>query len=167
MSRRARGPAWGCLAALGIACALAAPAVTTGCTTHQCDSDFVDINQSTGMNIGDVQASGTGFALWESSPFDGTWIDFPGQRTYFFTLPAGFVAVQPPTAWVATDLNPNPSGGATIVLGGGQLAEISNVGGNGGFLITNGTCAEYYLYVSVLGIYAPAGPTSPADAATD
>jgi len=153
------------MTALGVVCAVAAPtATTTGCTTHQCDSDFVNIDQSTGMFIGDLEPLGTGTATWESSPIDGTWINYPGMRTYFFSLPPYFTPLGPPLAYVATGPNPDDpvdAGGATYVLASGQLAEFSGYV-NGGFLVTNGTCAGYYLYVSVNGTYDP--PPGPGDA---
>lgn len=162
MRLRDLGIGGGCLAALALAGAYAAPALTTGCTTHQCDSDFVNIDQSTGMTIGDLQVLPGGEAIWESSPIDGTWIDYPGQRTYFFGLPQGFVPRQPPVAYVATGPTPDqPDASSTYVQASGQLAELGSFV-NGGFLITNATCAEYWLYVSVAGTYAP--PPAPDDA---
>jgi hypothetical protein len=153
------------MTALGVACAFAAPAVTTtACTTHQCDSNWTNIDQSTGGFVGELQPLGPGTAFWESSALDGTWIDFPGQQTYFFTLPAYFTPTQPPIAFVSTGPNPNDpvdAGGATYVLAGGQLAELGGFN-QYGFNITNATCAEYYLYVSVTGDYNPPPPAPPA-----
>jgi hypothetical protein len=153
--------------ALGVAGVFAASsAATTACTTHQCDSDFVNIDQSTGMFVGDMQPGlNPGTVFWESSPLDGTWIDFPGERSYFFSLPPYFTPISPPQAWVATTPNAADSdGGGTYVQAGGQLAEYGAFV-NGGFIITNATCAEYYLYVSVQGTYNP--PPAPAPAADD
>jgi hypothetical protein len=164
---RALGAAGACTTALGVACLFAAPAVTTtACTTHQCDSDFVNTQPDAGGPSGDLQPYGPGTVLWESAPFNDAWLPFPGERTYFFEFPAGFAALQPPSAWVATDPNPiaNGNSGATIVHGAGQLAEI-NDGIFGGFKITNSTCAGYFLYVSVVGTYNP--PPAPAPAAED
>ena len=165
MRLRALGAGGACVTALGVACVFAAQATTTGCTTHQCDSDFVNIDQSTGMFVGDIQPG-----FWESSPFDGDWIDFPGERTYFFSLPQYFTPNSPPEAWVATAPDAtDPDGGATYVQAGGQLAEFGRFV-NGGFFVTNATCAEYYLYVKVSGTYAPPptpGPEAGDDASGD
>jgi len=150
------------MTALGVACAFAAPAVTTtACTTHQCDTLWVNIDQSTGGFVGDVQPLGDGTFFWESSPISGTWIDYPGMRTYFFTLPAFFVPLQPPVAYVATDPNPDaPDGGVgSYVLASGQLAELGGFN-QYGFNITNGTCAEYYLYVYVVGYFVTPPPAA-------
>jgi hypothetical protein len=161
---RALGAGGACLTVLGVACAFAAPAVTTtACTTHQCDTDFVNIDQSTGGFVGDLQPLGPGTAMWESSAIDGTWIDFPGMRTYFFSLPQYFVPIGLPLPYVATapDANDPDAGPVTYVLASGQLAEFGGYV-NGGFLVTNSTCAEYYLYVSVDGYYDPPPPPTPA-----
>ena len=154
------------MTALGVACLLAASsATTTACTTHACDSDYVNTIPDGGSS-GDLQMIGPGTAMWESSPFEGTWLDFPGERTYFFEFPPYFNALQPPETWVATDPNPyaNGNSGATLVPAAGQLTEI-NDGINGGFKVTNATCAEYYLYVSVFGTYQPPPPPAAGDAA--
>ena len=135
---------------------------TTACTTHQCDSLWVNIDQSTGGFVGDVQPLGDGTFFWESSPMTGTWIDYPGMRTYFFTLPAYFEPLQPPAAYVGTGANPNsPDGGdgSSYVPASGQLAELggyNQFNNQYGFNITNATCAEYYLYVYVVGHFTPA-----------
>jgi hypothetical protein len=178
-----------CFVGLCVAVAVAAPAATTGCTTHQCDSDFVNIDQSTGVSVGQVQILGPGpepgveNALWESSPFDGTWIDFPGQRTYFFGLPPGFAPTGLPMAYVATDPAPNDvdggvvtatcggetitnSGGGTYVIAAGQLAQFGAFV-NGGFLVGNGTCACYFLYISIPGTFTPPAPPPSNDAGLD
>jgi hypothetical protein len=145
-----------------VAVALGAAASTTACTTHQCDALWVDIDQSTGMTIGDVQVLAPGYAMWESSPMDGTWIDFPGQRTYFFTLPQDFTPAGPPEAFLGTTQTAGDvdAGGGTYVPAAGQLAEFGPYG-NQGFNVENGSCAEYFLYVRIFGTIptAPTGTT--------
>lgn len=152
-----------CLVSLAVAAAFAAPAFTTACTTHQCDSDFVNIDQATDASVGELEMlDDAGLALWESSPVDGTWIDYPGQRTYFFSLPPFFTPLQPPVALVSTNPAPNEpgDGGGNYTLAAGQLAVFGPFV-NGGFLVSNQSCAEYYLYISVLGTYAPPAPAPP------
>lgn len=155
MRRSVLGLGSACLAGVGITVAVAASSAATGCTTHQCDTDFVDIDQSTGTSVGELQVLSPGVALWESSPVDGPLIDFPGQRTYLFTLPPGFQPLSPPLPYVATDPN-----AGTSVVAAGQLAQIAPYAaaqpGQTSFNITNATCAEYYLYVSILGTVPPA-----------
>jgi hypothetical protein len=153
--------------ATGIACAIAASgATTTACTTHQCDSDFVNIDQAAGTFVGELEPPVNGVTTWVSGPFDGEWIDFPPERTYFFSLPQYFTPIGPPLPYVGTGADPtNPDSGQTYVLAGGQLAEFGAYV-NGGFLVTNATCAEYYLWVSVPGSYEPPAPAAADDAGT-
>jgi hypothetical protein len=153
---------------------------TMGCTTHQCDSDYVNLYPADAAKIAhdEVQTSSTGFAVWESSPVNGPWLDFPGMRTYFFDLPNGggtivtdgvlspaqcFCPVAPPYVWVGTDPSPDEAG-ATTVIAGGELAEMlsyipfcNDAGGHCtyGFQMTNSTCAGYHVYVSIEGTYSP------------
>lgn len=167
---------WVCAAALCLAAALGAPSATTGCVTHQCDGSFVDGNA---LGLGDFQEFGGGdggLAVWESNPFNGTWLDYPPFRTYFFGLPKNFHPEQP-SPYVSTTPNPNDvsSGGSgSFVSAGGQLALMSNFDVNNGFyvpsdgapppvngfLITNGTCAHYYLYVTISGTWMDTAPVA-------
>lgn len=153
-----------CLATLAVAFATSA-ALTTACTTHQCDSAFVNIDQATGTMVGSMQVlqPSTGLALWESSPVEGQWINFPGNLTYFFALPPNFTPLAPPSAAVATDDAPfdSDSGGGTSTTASGQLAEFGGYV-NGGFLVTNASCADYRLFVSVWGTV----PVATQDAGT-
>jgi hypothetical protein len=166
-----------CAAGLGVAVALAAPAVSTGCQTHQCDSDQIDLSYDGGLDGEDLVplVPDSGLVLWQSSQFTATndnpapaWLSFPGQMTYFFIFPKYFTPLQPPVAYVSTVQSPDPTGGPAFVLAGGQLAEINDVGAFAafqyGFNITNATCAYYYLYVSVLGTYTPPDQPAPVDA---
>jgi hypothetical protein len=166
---RALGLGGTCLAGLGLACAYALSAATTGCTTHQCDTDFVNLDPpDASVLVGNVQTfTGTNYAIWESSPLEGPWIDFPGQMTYFFELPQYFLPSTQPQVWLGTDPIPNdPDASPTTVNAAGQLAEMFAYV-NGGFKITNGTCAEYYLYVTIQGTYSPPAPPAPDDAGAD
>jgi hypothetical protein len=152
--------------AAAVACGVAASgATTTACTTHQCDSDFVNIDQTAGTLVGELDPPVAGYTTWESGPIDGDWIDFPPARTYFFEFPPGFTPTGPPLPYVGTGPDPTTpgDGGQSYVLGGGQLAEFGPYV-NGGFLVSNGTCAEYYLWLSVPGIYTPPPPPAADDA---
>jgi hypothetical protein len=161
---RVLGAGGACLTALGVACAFAAPAVTTtACTTHQCDTNSTNFDST----VGDVRELAPGLYVWESSPMDGTWIDFPGMQSYYFQFPAGFQPLGLPAAYVATTPDPDdPEGGQGVyVPASGQLAELNGYNCCG-FRITNDSCAEYFLYVSVLGTFV-AAPAPPADDAGD
>jgi hypothetical protein len=157
-----------CVTALVVAVALLAPTASTGCTTHQCDPYFFP-PAGTPPPTGDVQMlyADTGLVLWESNPEDSDWYDFPGQETYFFELPPGFQLLDGPYVWVSIDQNPEaPDAGGNLTPAAGQLAYIANFV-NGGFEITNATCAEYYLRVSALGTIPVPPPPAPIDAGDD
>ena len=168
MKLRALGVGSACVTVLVVACALAAPAGTTGCTTHQCDTPPL----LPGPPGSDFHTFAGDLVLWESSPAEGTWIPFPHEQTYSFALPGYFVPLNPPQAWISTGAAlGDPTSGATTVPAAGQLTEIATfdtIFPDGGppfqiFNVTNGTCADYYLSVSVLGWFPP--PSS--DAGTD
>jgi len=158
---RALGAGGACIAVLGATCAFAASsALTTACTTHQCDTNSTNFDSS----VGDVRPIAPYLFVWESSPMDGTWIDFPGMQSYYFQFPPNFVPLELPVAYVATAANPDdPDGGdGAYVLASGQLAEFNGYNCCG-FRINNASCAEYYLYVSVVGTFV----TPPAPAADE
>jgi hypothetical protein len=169
MRRRVLGLASAGMAGLGLAVAIAAPSAATGCTTHQCDEDYIDLDppDAAGL-VGNLETfTNTDFAIWESSPVDGPWINFPGQMTYFFELPQYFTPGTQPQVWIATDPIPDDlDGSPTTVPAAGQLAEMFAYV-NGGFKITNGSCVRYYLYITIPGTYSPPPPPAPDDAGAD
>jgi hypothetical protein len=97
--------------------------------------------------------------VWQSSELGARWLDFPGERTYVFDLPAAFKDLQLETidAYVASDGNAQANFAGTA----GQLAEYS-IGPNT-VTVLNATCAEYFLYVRVVA-YLPARDAGAGDA---
>ena len=168
---RALGVGGALVVGLGLTCAVAAPAGNLGCTpTNQCD-----VPPFAGGPPGSTFTTlESGLVVWESSPLAGPWATFPHQQTYDYALPPNFVPSQPPVAWVSTQPDVgDPASGATLVLTTGQLALISpydTITPDGGppftdFNIQNGTCADYFLYVSVVGTFTP--PPVSDDAGAD
>jgi hypothetical protein len=169
------------LLAGGVIAATASVPASTGCTTRQCDTDCIWISATAGggstcpWNASGAPDSslyhvGADELVWQSSPWLGTWIDFPGQRTYVFIWPAemqdaianaGWV-LEAPSVWVSTTADNDAGGGGTSTPAAGQLAEVSGVT-TYGFAVTNGSCAEYYVRAEVHA-FRPAQPTSAADA---
>jgi len=184
--------------------ALAAGTATGGgCTTHQCDGDCVVLDGPADPRCPAAAGGSSGGAprrawvdgtdiVWESSPPDGPWLDFPGQRTYWFEWETAFVQAvkDSPFAYLASNdqfwkLLPNPhqidayvadgplDGADTrFVLASGQLAEMSSPS-NKQLNVTNAACAVYALRVEVrvdlrpllesdAGLPLDAGPTSPS-----
>ena len=103
-----------------------------------------------------------GLMIWRSSPAEGPWLDFLGNRTFVFTYPVPFACAQPFAIpeLAANILDP----GASAISGGAGLAPFSQTDPDDDGLyrsiaITNSTCGEYGLNLIVMG--TPAG--SPCD----
>ncbi len=111
--------------------------------------------------------------LWQSSSQDGLWMDFPGQRSYVIypLLPDGgpFVGPYLLNASVSADQNPGSNPNSNWAPSAGNITEFSNLpdGGNTGFIVTNDTCTEYFLFVTATQDYATAAPSADAAATTD
>ncbi len=106
---------------------------------------------------------------WESSPVDGTWLDFPQQRAWIFDLQAlGDREPQIIIPYVSAQQSPLAEDG-NFTIAGGNLAEIS-AARRGAVIIKNGTCADYYLRLVVTtaprtpNASFPAGPSPEAGA---
>lgn len=171
---RARGVFW--LGVSGVA-ALAAIAffavAATSCSTHQCDSDSVDIDGSSGT----VRVEGQS-VVWESSPLipaadAGGWLDYRGLRTFAFNFPPPFAADTEITdilPYISATTDPNNPTRPNFVLAAGNLAEITALSGTG-MRLQNATCAEYFLRVEVRGRLSGsdggAGGVLPADGAIE
>jgi hypothetical protein len=171
---------------VAVACAVSAPAVTTGCQTHQCDADFICIN-----NLTPLTSCTQGYApyqhvdydpdgsriTWMTSGATDPWLDFPGQRTFtlFLTPPNMSPSISDLLAYpeggtpeweienfntYVSTLEDTAEAGDTLVSAGGQLDEITAL--NAIAINTyNATCAHYYLR-AVLSIVRY-NPTRPAD----
>jgi len=135
-------------------------APTEGCSPHNCDpssSTFDLATQGTSFDAGNGQVQ------WASSAWDGTWMDYPGNRTITVVYPPGFVPdpAQAPTVWVSTGLTQDA--GATATSAAGSLDQFSYLTATG-FQLNNGTCADYSVWFSVTGTMKV---TTTADAGGD
>ncbi len=132
---------------------------TDGCTDLRCDGSFVRYGADQG------QGALTSPTTWESSSFEGTWLDFSHQRTISFDLqaqigPRRIVSVTP---YIAASENPAGRSGSTIASG--NLAVIG-VASPGTFTVHNDTCADYF--VRVVAELEPEAPVSTVgDASVD
>ena len=106
---------------------------------------------------------------WESNPVTGTWLTFPRQHSYVFSIPFGGRTPYDVTPYVSGQ--PVPTTG-NWTIGSGNLTE-QNWSPNQA-LIINDTCSDYYL--RIVAKAAPFGPsdggatpatTTAADASTD
>ena len=130
----------------------------SGCQTHLCDATSSTVDDSDGGPV--PLHRSPGMVVWESAPFEGPWLDFPGEATITFELPAGL-------GW-PDEIDPVVSTGpyqdsGTWTLGADQVVEGTNPDSHT-IALTNATCAEYYLRVEVKW-YVDAGV--PTDAGRD
>jgi hypothetical protein len=127
------------------------------CTTHDCDPSTSTFDLGThlmsfdgGSGQGASYDAGSGQILLESSAWDGTWLNYPGNITITVVYPENFTPdPDAPTIWVST-AQPQEDSGATSTPAAGQLAQITNVSPTG-FELNNGSCADYYVWFSVTG----------------
>jgi hypothetical protein len=138
--------------------------LASGCYGHNCDGDVVVFGAN--PNEGRLVSAD----MWESTPIDGVWLEFPKQRLWIFNLhDLGDRVPQLITPYVSAQADPNHEPGGNFALAAGNLAEISGVG-KGQVVIHNGTCADYFLHVTVQAAPLPPSasiPPSPPDAGND
>ena len=135
-------------------------ASVTGCSTHQCDASASSVDDSK-QPVSPVN----GTYIWDSAVSHG-WIDYGGNETITFTLPAGFPSTSTPgfalSAYVSTGTDQSPDGGGQFVEAAGQLAEFQALTRNS-FQVFNDTCSKYYLRV----VATVTVPSAPVDAGPD
>ena len=126
-----------------------------GCQLQgSCDGDTVTIPSSSGSFPAGAGIYGDAGDVWQSSAIEGDWLWFPGQRTYIISpqLRDGGPLKGPYTfqAWISADPNPYTTSGSNFAPSAGNPTEFSGVlpdGGTNGFVVMNGTCSPYYLWV--------------------
>lgn len=128
-----------------------------GCTDRRCEAS----SQLWGGAPGEGQRIDED--TWQSTPMTGAWLEFPGQKTFFFRyrdvmghrLPADV------HVYVSASPSPNEEGNATnFTTAAGNLATVT-VPFPGEVWIRNATCAPYFLRV-VVDLYPE--PPAPTDA---
>jgi hypothetical protein len=131
---------------------MAAVGFASGCYGRNCDGSTLVFGHDPG------EGRLVSPDKWESNPIDGIWLDFPKQRAWIFDLhDLGDRVPQSITPYVSAQADPNHEPGGNFALAAGNLAEISGVQ-NDQVIIHNGTCADYFLYLTVEA--APRAPTS-------
>jgi hypothetical protein len=132
--------------------------MATGCYGRNCEGE----TQIYGRTAG--QGRLVSADLWESSPIDGRWLDFPKQRVYIFELEElGDREPQLIVPYVSAVPDPLHDESGQFTVAGGNLAEIFGAQ-KGRIGVKNGTCADYFLRVVVQA--APFPPGTGADAGT-
>jgi hypothetical protein len=142
---------------LVLAVAVAALALASAqCETHQCDTSTIayggaDAGQPPGSSL---QTTAGGLMIWSSSPNEGPWLDFPGNRTFVFTYPQPFACAPPiPVPELAAHFDDPIS--SAIGEGAGLSPFMENVPDDAGLYrsiaITNSTCGDYGLNLIMIG----------------
>lgn len=129
--------------------------IAPGCYGRNCDPSF--------ETYGDEPGEGRMLTedIWESSPRDGTWLWFPRQRYYSFTLPLSGRAPELVLPYLSAQPEPIKTG-ADFTLGGGNLALVHNPLPNR-VDIRNDTCSDYYLRLVVITTPLPPEAGAPDD----
>lgn len=144
---------------------MGATSFASGCYGHNCDGSV----EFYGRNVGEGRLLSAD--LWESSPVDGVWLDFPRQRVWIFDLNTLGTDRIPQliVPYVSAQADPLHENG-NFTIAAGNLAEQSSVV-NGQVVIKNGTCADYYLRLVVQVAPRPTPGTTPplpsSDAGSD
>lgn len=96
--------------------------------------------------------------IWETAPFDGDWLNFPGNAWLLLSWQATVGAATRGTqyqGWSAVPITIEPyvstaqqQPAGTIILASGQPAELQQVRETGVW-VNNAACADYYLRVVV------------------
>ena len=115
----------------------------SGCYGHNCDGNVLVF----GHNPGEGRLLSPD--VWESNPIDGVWLDFPRQRAWIFDLhDLGDRVPQIITPYVSAQADPQHEPGGNFTVAAGNIAELSGVQ-NDQVVVHNGTCADYFLRVTV------------------
>jgi hypothetical protein len=187
---------------LSLVCTPGTLTTLTSCQLTVCQGSFYwyddYLEGTTSSNIHEPLPPGSGMVDatdWESGPFDGQWIDYPGERTIFLfpNLVPSATGAPPalqgnfpgPYFNVTAYVSPNQDANAVTsnwTPASGNLAEITIVPPGPGesptqwfIAITNASCAQYYLRVTVTRAEPDAGApedggsdaAAPSDASTD
>jgi len=142
---------------------LAISVATAGCNSHDCDAT------TTVVDAGGAGATGRlvqtpGQVIWESSSWDGPWIDYRGNATLQVNLPAGLGPPDSYLMWVSTAQYQSSDSSFTATSTSGQLDEVVS-GPPGSIDFNNNSCAEYFARIVLTWYVADAGaPDSAAGA---
>ena len=114
-----------------------ASAALAGCFADDCRYAREDFPPETGRFI-DADT-------WESTPMNGTWHDFPGQKELVFFPPFGGRDV----AYFETllSVSPNPYQDGNLVTEGAGNVALYRSFYLDRFSVNNGTCSQYYIRV--------------------
>lgn len=129
-----------------------------GCTDLRCEGSYVAYGR------GENEGAAVGPTSWESTPFEGKWLDFSHERLITFELQekVGNRRIISVTPYISASDIPSQNNG-NFTVASGNLAVIQVVA-PGWFTVRNDTCADYYVRV-VVELEPEAPVTANADAA--
>jgi hypothetical protein len=156
--RRALGGAAGAT----VACALAAAIWGPACSERTCDWGPIPI-------YGDKFGEGRYLTedTWESTPFDGKWLDYGALSGWNLSLGRWFQQGRPLVemhAYISESQTPAISGNYTEATGNSIEFTHATTGGVWGY---NNTCVHYYVRFVLRAGPIPPAPPPPGDAGGD
>lgn len=164
--RRRGAPRWLVSAATGILATGAVAALAPACFGRECDGDSFDWGTKPGE--GDMATP----TVWESTPFDARWIEFPRKRFLRLQFPPGTdrfpVSIVPYIAAVEKPAAQPANGGLpdNYTVGSGNVAKILQSSPQDA-RVFNDSCSDYYIRVVVdFGPPKATPDAGAADAAT-
>jgi hypothetical protein len=96
--------------------------------------------------------------VYETTPFDGEWLDFPSYRRFQLQHNLG-TKDYTPVLYIAFDNYPVPANsdaGGDVAIASGDVAVIDDIEPNS-LSIRNATCSEQYLYVKITASASSSG----------
>lgn len=155
----------GVLGGLGVLLMLfATSSATTACQARSCEYSGSDFGRNPGE--GRLIDANT----WESTPAEGSWLPFPGERYWYFYPPFPKRKIARVNVFISPSADPNA--GSQYTLASGNVAVIRQFADPGnrenpGISVGNDTCAEFFVRVVVDAYPAAADADASADAGAD
>ena len=125
----------------GVACGLATFWLTSACQTSCANNDQQPIRYVDGT----TRTVGTQ-RVYESTPFNGEWLHFPGNRRFLLTHTLGTTPYSSLMMFIAFDSHPISGDAGDVAIATGDVAVVERIEPDS-LQIRNDTCSEQYLYV--------------------
>lgn len=126
--------------------------------TSACQTSCGNGNQPTVLYVDGTTHTDNAFRVYETSPYDGQWLDFPSYRRFKLQHNLGTMDYTP-VLYIAFVSHPGPSNsdaGGDVAIASGDVAVIDDIDPCY-LLIRNATCSEQYLYVKITAPSASSG----------
>ena len=119
--------------------------LTSACQTSCHNNNTQPIRYVDGRKLRSISTQ-----VYESTPFDGEWLDFQGGRRFLFQHNLNSFPYLSMTMYIAFSSNPIPADGdaGDVALATGDVAVVEKMNANQ-LQLYNDTCSEQYLYVRI------------------